>query len=106
MVRDFKPRRIASGEVGHHLVDSNSGVLIVIDLDVHCGLEFEVGCDNTRFPILALKVGPKKAGSVHGFRCQVPLDLGGQSEHNVADGFLVIVLPVLDLFPVLVNITL
>ena len=59
MVRNLKPRRIASGEVCGHFVDCHGGVLVVIDLDVHGGLELEVGGNNPRFPILGFKVGPK-----------------------------------------------
>ena len=58
VVRDLKPGHIASGEVGCHLVNSDSGVLLVGDLDVHGGLKLEVGSDDSRLPILFLKVVP------------------------------------------------
>ena len=47
VVRDLKPRRIASGEVGCHLVDGDGGVLVVGDLDVHSRFELEVGSNDT-----------------------------------------------------------
>ena len=56
MVQYLKPRCVASGEVCGHLVDGGSGVLIVVDLDIHSRLEFEVGGNDTRLPILFLKV--------------------------------------------------
>ena len=58
VVRYLKPGRIALGKVGGHLVDGSSGVLIVVDLDVHGRFEFEVGSDDARLPILLLKVVP------------------------------------------------
>ena len=93
----FKPGRVASGEVCGHLINGGSGVLIFGDLDVHGRFELEVGSDDSRFPILFLKVVPEEAGTVHCLWCEVTLDLGGQSEHDVPDGFLVVILPVLDL---------
>ena len=97
---------VASGEVGSHLVYGDSRVLVVVDLDVHGHFEFKVGGDDTRFPIMFLKVGPKEASSIHGFGHQIPLNLGGQPEHDVSDGFLVIVLPILNLLLVLFDFTL
>ena len=35
VIRYLKPGRIASGEVGCHLVDGDSGIFLVGDLDVH-----------------------------------------------------------------------
>ena len=96
VIRHFKPRRIASGEVGRHLVDSDGGILLVGDLDVHGRFELEIGGDDTRFPVVLLKVVPKQTSSIHGFGCEVSLDLGSQSEHDVTDGLLVIILPVFD----------
>ena len=58
VVGDFEPRRVASGEVGRHLVDCDGGVLVVGDPDVHGRLEFEIGSDDTRFTILLLEVVP------------------------------------------------
>ena len=58
MVRDFKPRHVASGEVRSHLVNGSSGVFVVIDLDVHGRFELKVGRDDTRLPVLLLKVVP------------------------------------------------
>ena len=96
VVGHLKPRRVASGEVSCHLVYGDGGVLVVGDLDVHGRFEFEVGGDDTRLPILFLKVIPEDPSSVHGFGREVTLDLGSQSEHHVSDGFLVIILPILD----------
>ena len=50
------------------------------------------------------KVVPKDTGSVHGFGREVSLDLGGQSEHHVTDGFLVIILPILDFVLVRIDV--
>ena len=58
VVRHLKPRRVASGKVRGHLVNGSSGVFVVTDLDVHGRFELEVGCDDTRLPILLLKVVP------------------------------------------------
>ena len=35
VIRYFKPRRVASGEVGRHFVNGDGGVFLVGDLDVH-----------------------------------------------------------------------
>ena len=58
VVRYFKPRCIASGEVGRHFIDGDGGVFLIGDLDVHGRFELEVGGDDTRFPVLFLKVFP------------------------------------------------
>ena len=73
----FEPRHVASGEVGHHLVDGDGRVFLVADFDVHGRLEFEVGSDDTRFPVLFLKMIPQEAGAIHYFWCEITLDLGG-----------------------------
>ena len=59
VIRYLKPRCITSGEVSRHFVDGNSGVFLVTDLNVHGRFELEVGCDDTRLPVMFLKVGPK-----------------------------------------------
>ena len=67
VVRDLKPGRIASGEVGCHLIDGDGRILIVGDLNVHGRFELEVGGDDARLPVLFLKVVPEDTGAIHGF---------------------------------------
>ena len=97
VVRYLKPGCVAPGEVSRHPIDSDGGVFVVGDFDVHGRFELEVGGDDTGLPILFLKVVPEDTGSVHSFGREIPLDLGGQSEHHVSDGLLVIIFPILDL---------
>ena len=59
VVRYLEPRRVALGEVRGHFVDGSEGIFIIADLDVHGHFELKIGGDDTRLPIVFLKVGPK-----------------------------------------------
>ena len=106
MFWNLQPGCDNSGEMGDHFVDTEGGILMVGHLGLDRSSELKVGGDNPRFPIGCLQGGPENSSILHCWVSIVSLDRRGQAQGNVPYCLRVIVLPVLDLFPVLIDLIL